>query len=244
MKVLITDDEAPARMRLRSMVESLDGYQVAGEAGDGSETLRLASECQPDVVLLDIRMPGMDGLEAARHLNELDHPPAVIFTTAYDQHALEAFEASAVDYLLKPIRQARLEQSLAKARRLTRAQLGTLSVPETSRARTHLCVRVRGNLQLVPIDQVYYFMADQKYVSVRYQGGELLIEDSLRALEEEFGERFVRIHRNALVAVAYLEGLEKTETGGQVVRLRGLDERLDVSRRHAPSVRRLIKRIS
>jgi two-component system response regulator AlgR len=242
MKVLITDDEAPARMRLRDMLGSLPGHEIVGEAADGADALRLAEQQQPDVVLLDIRMPGMDGLEAARHLAQLEHPPAVIFTTAYDQHALEAFEASAVDYLLKPIRKARLEEALAKARRPTRAQLNELEVDEQPGARTHLCVRLRGNLQLVPVDTVYYFMADQKYVSVRHQGGEVLIEDSLRALEQEFGDRFLRIHRNALVAVAYIEGLEKTSTG-QVVKLRGTDERLEVSRRHAPAVRQLIKRM-
>lgn len=241
MRVLITDDEIPARLRLRSLVEELDGCEVVAEAANGAEALRLAQQHEPEVMLLDIRMPGMDGLEAARHLARLRNPPAVIFTTAYDQHALEAFESNAVDYLLKPIRRARLVQSLEKAQRLSRAQLAAIRAEENGRARSHLCVRVRGSLRLVPVRDIFYFRADHKYVSVCYPEGEVLIEESLKSLEHEFGDRFVRIHRNALIARDRLEGLERAPGGRQMACIRGLDECLEVSRRHAPSVRRALK---
>lgn len=244
MKILITDDEAPARARLRSLLEELGGYEIVSEAASGAEALRLCESLQPDVLLLDIRMPGMDGLEAARHLASFDKPPAVIFTTAYDQHALEAFDASAVDYLLKPIRRERLGDALRKVRRLTRMQLATIGSRATSSsARTHLCARVRGNLQLVPIEQVIYCMADQKYVTVRYREGEVLIEESLKSLEQEFGERFLRIHRNALVAWKYLEGVEKASGGRNLVRLREVADGLEVSRRHIADVRHRLKHL-
>lgn len=241
MRVLIVDDEAPARIRLRALVEELPDCEVAGEAADGAQALHRADATDPDVVLLDIRMPGMDGLEAARHLAGLERPPAVIFTTAFDHHALEAFEAAAVDYLLKPIRKARLEQALERARRPNRAQLNELAGPGRN-VRTHICASSRGGLQLVPIEQVWYFLADQKYVSVRHAGGELLIEESLKSLEQEFGDRFMRVHRNALVAVDQLAGIDKTPAGGQVARLRSTEETVEISRRHAPELRRRLRR--
>lgn len=242
MRVLITDDETPARIRLRSLLEELDGCEVVAEAATGAEAVHLVQRFEPEVLLLDIRMPGMDGLEAAQHLARMRNPPAVIFTTAYDQHALQAFESHAVDYLLKPVRKARLRQSLERARRLTRAQLEAIETKEVEeRARTHLCVRVRGDLRLVPVSDVYYFVADHKYVNVRYTGGEVLIEESLKSLELEFGDRFVRIHRNALVARERLAGLEKASGGRQMARIEGSEDRLEVSRRHAPSVRRILK---
>jgi two-component system response regulator AlgR len=238
MKILIVDDEAPARMRLAALVQELGDHQLVGEAAGGPEALQLCRELDPDVVLLDIRMPGMDGIETARHLARLQHPPAVVFATAYDQHALEAFEASAVDYLLKPIRKARLEQALAKVRRLTRAQLEGIGNGDDQRAvRTHICVSARGRLQLVPVHEVLYFMADQKYVTVRHRNGEVLIEESLKSLESEFEGRFIRVHRNALVAKSCLEALEKDRSGRHLIRLRGVDDQIEVSRRHVPEVR-------
>jgi two-component system response regulator AlgR len=244
MRVLIIDDEAPARDRLRRLVEEIGGHQVIGEAVNGSEALTLAARDQPEILLLDIRMPGMDGLEAARHLAQLDNPPAVIFTTAYDDHALEAFAAHAVDYLLKPIRKERLAQALTQARRLTRAQCAALGEdPQTGAARTHICARVRNNLELVPVEEILYFQADQKYVSVRHAGGEVLIEDSLKALEGEFGDRFSRIHRNALVCDQCILGLEKDAEGQVHIRLRGTDRQLEVSRRHLVALRRKLKHL-
>lgn len=240
MKIVIVDDEAPARGRLRRLLEEIGGHEVVGEAGTGSEALLQAAQQHPDVLLLDIRMPGMDGLEAARHLATLENPPAVVFTTAYGDHALEAFAAHAVDYLLKPIRKERLEEALTQVRKLNRAQLALLSGGDTPAARSHICARVRGDLQLVPLDEVRYFLADQKYVTVRHGGGALLIEESLKSLEQEFGGRFVRVHRNALAARAHVSGLGRDAQGLVRLQLRGVPESLEVSRRHLRDLRKIL----
>ncbi len=240
MKILIVDDEQLARDRLARMLSALDGQEVVGQAGNGRQALELAQQSDPDVVLLDIRMPGMDGLETARHLSELDEPPAVIFCTAYEEHAVQAFDLQAVGYLLKPVRRERLESALDKAQRVNKAQLAALGGAEPQR-RTHISARTRRGIELVAVEDVRYFQADQKYVTVRFAGGEVIIDEPLRDLEEEFGELFVRIHRNSLVAAAHIESLERVGPGQSRIRLKGVDEALDVSRRHLAGVRKFIK---
>jgi two-component system response regulator AlgR len=244
MRIMIVDDEKLARERLRELLHEIGGHTVIGEAANGHEAVERASELNPDVVLMDIRMPGMDGLEAAMHLMGMDEPPIVIFTTAYDQHALHAFEVNAVDYLLKPIRKDRLAAALDKAKKLTLEQLQDVNAAQESpQARTHISVHLRGNIRLVPVKDILYFMADSKYVTIRTPGEEHLIEDSLVNLEKEFGEKmFLRIHRNALVATDYIKGIEKSPAGNWQVALKGSDKRLDVSRRHAAAVRRWARR--
>jgi two-component system response regulator AlgR len=232
LKVLIVDDEPPARERLRSLLAEIVDVEVAGEAQNGREALSYTHDLAPDVVLLDVRMPGMDGLEAARHLNVLEEPPAVIFTTAYEQYAVEAFEAHAMGYLLKPVRKEQLAASLVRAGRLTRAQLQKLASGAEAR-RTHIAARHREALKLIPIEEVQYFLADQKYTTVRHLHGEDLIEESLRLLEREFSATFARIHRNALVSVKYLERIERDADGQYFVHLRGCPAPLAVSRRMA-----------
>jgi len=185
-------------------------------------------------------MPGMDGMEVARHLAAMEESPAIIFTTAYGEHALEAFDAHAIDYLLKPVKQDRLQVALGKAQRLSGAQ-GQAIREEAGERRSHICARVRGNLKLIPLGSVLYFQADQKYVTVRFDEGEVLIEESLKSLEDEFKAQFMRIHRNALVAVDKLAGMEKTTEGGHLVVLKGSDAQLEVSRRHVAEVRKFIK---
>jgi len=239
MRVLIVDDEKLARDRLRELISDIGGYTVVGEATNGAEAVERVGELNPDVLLMDIRMPGMDGLEAAMHLMGMENPPSVIFTTAYDQHALDAFEVNAVDYLLKPIRKDRLANALMKARKLTMKQIR--EVHESRKeppARTHLSVHLRGNIRLVPVPDIVYFLADSKYVVVRTANEEHLIEDSLIHIEKEFGERFLRVHRNALVATIYIKGIEKSPAGTWLVALKDVDKKLDVSRRHAAAVRR------
>lgn len=246
MKILIVDDEPLARSRLRSLVEDSGKHEVVGEAENGRSAVERCAELEPDVVLLDIRMPGMDGLEAARHIAQAQVPPAVIFTTAYDDHALAAFEARAVDYLLKPVRAARLYDALVDAQRHTRAQLDVLQ--ETSDAhgnqnRTHICARVRDSLKLVAIEDVYYFLAEHKYVTVRHREGELLIEEALKDLVAEFDTGFTRVHRNALVADGFIAGLHRTTEGRQVIAFRDIDDRIEVSRRHLPLVRKKLRNV-
>jgi two-component system response regulator AlgR len=243
MKVLIVDDETPARQRLAAMIDELGDAEVVGEAGNGREALELTHRLTPDVILLDIRMPGMDGLETAGHLNHLENPPAVIFTTAYSDYALRAFETHAVDYLLKPVRQDRLANALRGTHRLTRAQLNGLQTAQPEpRQRTHLSAHVKDGIRLVAVDDVIYLQAEQKYVTVGFKGGEVLIDESLKSLENEFGDRFVRIHRNALVDRTRLEGLEKTKSGQCQVKLTGCEKKLEVSRRHLPTLRQLMRR--
>ncbi|HEY6923671.1 MAG TPA: LytTR family DNA-binding domain-containing protein [Steroidobacteraceae bacterium] len=238
LKVLIVDDEPPARDRLRSLLVEIPDVEVVGEAVNGQQSLMRTHELAPDVVLLDVRMPGMDGIEVARHLNALEEPPAVIFTTAFDEYAVNAFEAHAVGYLLKPIRKERLAAALERASRLTRPQLQKIAAAGNSvKGRTHIAARRREGLRLIPLEDVQYFLAEQKYTTVRHINGEDLIEESLRSLEEEFNDAFVRIHRNALVSVRFLERIERNAEGQYFVRLRGCEAPLQVSRRMAGELR-------
>lgn len=247
MNVLIVDDEAPARDRLRQLLEEDGAHLVVGEAGNGKRALELAAELSPDVVLLDIRMPGLSGIETAHHLNTFENPPAVVFATAYDEYAIEAFEASAIGYVLKPVRRERLDQALELAGRLSNSTLGDIARKSgISDRRSHVCTRFQGELKLIPVSEVHYFLADQKYVSVFHANGQDLIDDSLKALAEEFIGGFVRIHRGALVAVSNIDSLRKTEDGRTQVVLRGRpaedDEGLIVSRRHLTDVKRRLKK--
>jgi two-component system response regulator AlgR len=234
VRILIVDDETPARERLRSMLTEAGGFEIAGEAANGAEALRDVDRLVPDIVLLDVRMPGIDGLEVARQLATMPEPPAVIFTTAFDEYALQAFESEAVAYLLKPIRAEKLQAALAKAARLTRPQLQQIANAAKEPARrSHIGARGRDGLKLIPIDEVLCFQADQKYTTVKHVNGEDLIEDSLKVLEEEFAPSFARVHRNALVNTKYLERISRDASGQQFVHLRGMPEALEVSRRMA-----------
>ena len=240
-RVLIVDDEPPARARLRQLLAEIPDTACIGEAATGEEAVARVEESAPDIVLLDIRMPGIGGLEAARRIAALDDPPAVIFTTAYEQHALEAFDAQASGYLLKPVRRERLAAALARARRPSRAQLSNPQDTAPAPRRAHVTARVRDQLKLIPVADIVCFIAEQKYTTVRHKGGDDLIEDSLRTLEEEFGELFVRIHRSALVALAQVESLDRDAAGHFTIRLRQGGGRLQVSRRLAAEVQRRLR---
>jgi two-component system, LytTR family, response regulator AlgR len=243
--ILIVDDEPLARERLVRMVSVQDDMHVIGEAGDGQEAVLMAEKCRPDVVLLDVRMPGMDGLAAAQHLAELDPPPAVVFCTAYGDYAIEAFTSQATGYLLKPVKQADLERALNQSRRINKAQLAELEeypgmAPE---GRAHIATKNRRGVDLIAIKAIRLFQADQKYVTAYYDGGEALLDETLKELEEEFADLFVRVHRNALVSIEHILGLVRDAEGQYFVRLRDLDITPQVSRRHTTSIRKLIARL-
>lgn len=242
IQLLIVDDEPLARQRLRDLSGDIGGYVVAGEAGNGIEALQQLQTIQADILLVDIRMPGMDGIELAQHVLQLPQAPALIFTTAYDHYALQAFDLNAVDYLLKPIRVERLAQALAKAKPLLLAQWQSLQALQTTH--DHLSIHERGRVVLVPIDKVLYLRAELKYLTVRTAERSYLLEGSLTQLEQQHGQRFVRIHRNTLVARHAIAGFEKVPTsdgrtadGGWQVQLQGLEERLPISRRHQTLVK-------
>jgi two-component system response regulator AlgR len=252
LRVFIVDDEPNARNRLRDLLSDCNeqmALKVTGEAGNGQEALDKLVETPADVVLLDIRMPQMDGIELAQHLQKLPKPalnvpkwpPVIIFTTAYGDSAIKAFELHAVDYLLKPIRQGRLLESLVRAREAIPVQTEVLRdlLPEPRR---NLSIHERGKIRLIPVEQVLYLRAELKYITVRTAEREYLLEESLSALEKEFAARFVRIHRNCLVAKDLIEGFEKGGDEGEsgwTVKLKGLDERLAISRRQQHIVKEL-----
>jgi two-component system response regulator AlgR len=247
MDILVADDEKLARQRLVRMINKLENYRVVGEAHNGKEALRQAEELKPDVVLLDIRMPDMDGMEAARHIMQLDTPPAIIFCTAFQEHALEAFHTRAVGYLLKPVKADQLQDALANARKLTKIQLNSISADtieqKTFRGRKHISAKTRLGLELVPVEDVRCFQADHKYVTAFHTNGELLIDDTLKELEEEFSGRFVRIHRNSLASLHHIEGMEKSTDGQYTVRLAGVDIKPPVSRRHVTDLRKQLRQL-
>lgn len=243
LRVLIADDEPLARERLAALLGEL-GVEVVASAADGAEAVREAERLQPDVAVLDVRMPGVDGLDAARQLAALAQPPAIVFCTAYDEYALRAFDARAVDYLMKPVRLERLRQALERARRIGAGRLAQVAGDfAPSRQRTHICARVRGNLVLVPIGEVVYLLAEDKYVVVHHVKGQVLIEDPLKDVEDEFGERFVRIHRNCLISRERLAGLARTADGRVFAKLIGSDDELEVSRRNLPALRKLVRHL-
>ncbi len=236
MNVLVVDDEAPARSRLCQLVSEIDGVSCVGTATNGSEALSACVESQPEIVLLDIRMPGIDGIETARHLAGLDQPPAVIFTTAFDQYAVQAFETHAVGYLLKPVRRRKLEEALAGASRLTSAQLRALH-PDQDGSRQHISARIGDEIRLVPVASIRCFRSDQKYVTVTHTDGEELIDESLRSLEEEFRDQFVRVHRNTLAAVNHIRAMRRDDDGRYIIELADVEDPVPVSRRHVTDVK-------
>lgn len=248
MNVLIVDDEPLARERLTRMVSNIEGYSVLEpSASNGDEALTLIDNLKPDVVLLDIRMPGLDGLQVAARLCERDTPPAVVFCTAHGEFAVDAFQVSAVGYLVKPVSADELTDALKKAERPNRVQLAALTRPAAESGtgpRTHISARTRKGIELIPLDQVIYFIADHKYVTLRHVGGEVLLDEPLKALEDEFGDRFVRIHRNALVARERIERLQRTPLGHFQLFLKGLGgDALTVSRRHVAGVRKMMQQL-
>ncbi|MGH8052141.1 MAG: LytR/AlgR family response regulator transcription factor [Arenimonas sp.] len=243
MKILIVDDEPLARERLSDFLGELPDCECVGMAVHGREAVEKAIELQAEVILMDIAMPVMDGLEAARHLHELPSPPAVIFCTAFDEHALAAFDAAAVDYLVKPVRKERLQQALERARTQRAGIAATITPLIPHKRRTHLSARLRGSLRLIAIEDIYYLQADEKYVVVHHSRGEDLIEESLKSIELEFAGAFLRIHRNCLVAQSEFQELRRDNDGSVHAILRHGKQALEVSRRCVPTLREQLKHL-
>ena len=249
LKILLVDDEPLARDRLRVLLDDIAiqlQTEVVGEAGNGLAALAFLRETRADVVLADIRMPGMDGIELSGHLASLECPPAVIFTTAYDNYAVQAFDLNALDYLLKPVRAQRLLVALQKLRSAPSdvAKLAEIGREVRGGGRVHLSCHERGRLLLVPVSEVLYFKADLKYVTARTVEREYLLDETLAHLENEFAERFIRLHRAVLVAKSALSGFEKAagddaEAYGWAL-LRGVPEKLPVSRRQWAPAKALV----
>ena len=245
MDILICDDEPLAVERLSRLVAQL-GHHVVGIAHHGKQALELVQQYEPDVILLDIQMPEMDGLTCAEHLAQFNPMPAIVFCTAFDEHALTAIQAQAKGYLLKPIVKSELENTLNNLTKLTQAQMSNLEqkeIMEEKNQRQQIAAKTYRGLELIPIENVYYFLADQKYVTVRHKNGSVLIDETLKDLEREFSNKFIRIHRNALISLEYLDGLELVASGQYQVRCRELEERLAVSRRHLPLLRERMQNI-
>ena len=253
LRLMIVDDEKPARARLRNLLDDLAPTlptEVVIEAGDGIEALERMAGTSVDVALVDIRMPRMDGVELARQLSRLQPAPAVIFVTAYEQYAVTAFDLSALDYLLKPVRAERLGEAL---RKVTRAPAAVNDIDRVTEqlapgGRRHLRCSERGRVLLVPVAEILYLKAEMKYVTARTCEREFLLEESLSQLESEFGGRFLRIHRNCLVARAAVAGFVREHDsddgdgeGHWLLLLRGVDDRLAVSRRQWPQVKAILE---
>lgn len=243
MRIVVCDDEPLARERLVRIVQE-SGHQVVAQATTGAEAIVAVKTLQPDIIFLDIRMPEMDGVRCAQKLNELEHPPAIIFVTAYDHYAIAALKANAIGYLLKPANKDELLEALQKATSLNAAQLNEirkLEDPTARPVREHIAARTHRGVELIKLTDIYYFTADQKYVKVRHKGGIVLIDETLKELEQEFEDRLFRVHRNAIINLSFLDFLETPESGQYQVRFKGIEEALAVSRRHLPALREKIQ---
>ena len=242
LKVLVVDDEALARSRLRTLLGDCvaPAARVAAEAADAVQAMTALQRELFDVVLLDIRMPGLDGLALAQTIAALPQPPAVVFVTAHSEHAVQAFEVEAMDYLTKPVRLERLQQALQKVERLAQSQRALRpDLPDEM-----LIIQDRGRTERVPLAEVLYFKAELKYITVRTASRSYILDGSLSEMEERHAAQFMRIHRNALIARCAIRALEKhfdpEEGEGWAVRLNGIDEVLAVSRRQLSAVREAI----
>jgi two-component system response regulator AlgR len=239
LQVLVVDDEPLARSRLRTLLGDCTAptAHVGGEAANATQAMEMLRRQPFDAVLLDIRMPGADGLALAQALRMLAQPPAVIFVTAHAEHAVEAFELEAADYLTKPVRLERLQVALQKAERVSTASRGL----QPEMPLETLVIQDRGRTERVPLPEVLYFKAELKYVTVRTAARSYILDASLSELEEKYAAQFMRVHRNALVARSAVRALEKhddpEEGEGWAVRLNGIDEVLAVSRRQLSAVR-------
>ncbi|HFB65094.1 MAG TPA: response regulator transcription factor [Aeromonadales bacterium] len=245
MKIIVVDDEPLARARLIKLLQKITDCNVVAEAENGLMALEKITQYQPDIVLLDIEMPGIDGIETAAQLQQRDHPPAIIFTTAYDQHALDAFQSGGQAYLLKPVNEKELINTILRVSKLTQLQLqedgNALSSDKQNDVRDYISITIRGALKRIALEDIYYFKAEQKYVVIRYNEGEALTEEPLKSLEKEFEKTFIRTHRNSLVARDKITELRRSPKRTHHVFVKEIDQELEVSRRHVAKVRKMLK---
>ncbi len=243
MDILIVDDEPLARARLVKLLADIPDCQIVGQASTGDEALEQIHRVDPDLVLLDIRMPGPSGMEVAQQISTIEDPPAIIFCSAYDQYALEAFDVKAVGYLLKPIRSQQLQEAIENAKKLNRLQKTTDNHQPMEPGRAHITAKTHRGVELIEIETIRFFSADQKYVTVIHTGGQTLIDQTLKDLEVNFSDSFIRVHRNALVAKKYIVALEKGPEKGYQLCLQDCEIKPVVSRRHLTSVKELMQRL-
>ncbi len=237
LNILIIDDEQPARDRLRRLLRNLPKCEVVGEAASSNQALESIRELSPEVLLLDISMPGMDGMSLARVLREGGASPAIIFCTAYQDQALNAFEVEAVDYVVKPVRIERLEKAIEKARRYLGRQQG-------AEEEKYVRSTVGGKVVLTPVHRVICLVSEDKYTTVTHEKGTTVIDESLTELEQKYPGLFFRVHRNALVSRKHLRGLERGKEGQAYVLLSGTDRKPEVSRRNISALRKLLSELS
>ena len=247
MHILVVDDESLARQRLVRLINELPGVNVAGEASNGRQALERVEALDPDVIMLDIEMPGDDGITVAHKLNQLDDPPAIVFCTAYDEYALQAFETLAIGYLLKPVQLSQLQDVITKAQKVNKVQRSSAlaasqELLDNEHLRTHISVTTRKGIDRIDVNTIYCFIADQKYVTIQHTKGETLTDETLKELEQTLDGRFIRTHRNALVAIQHIDALERTHTGIFQVRLKNHNYRPQISRRHLSAVKALLQR--
>ncbi|MFZ6872929.1 LytR/AlgR family response regulator transcription factor [Undibacterium sp. Di27W] len=261
-RILIVDDEAPARIRLKTLLTDVQAecaVTLVGEAENAMQALEQIASLRPDIILLDVQMPGMNGIELAQHLaHHQAHlaTPAIIFVTAYDEFAVKAFEVHALDYLMKPVRASRLVDAVTRAcekLRLEHRLPDTIATDATGVRRKHFSVLERGRILLVPVTDVLFLKAEQKYVTLHTAQREYLLEESLTSIELELGDLLVRVHRNALVARVAIHGVEravqvvdaessqeKVSESWQVI-VTGCTERLPISRRQWPVIKAMVR---
>lgn len=233
MDILIADDEPLARARLASLLGQCDDTRVVASVGDAEAALAACAEFRPQLLLLDVRMPGLDGLQLARRLEGLSERPQVVFCTAFEAHALDAYEVRAADYLLKPVSLQRLQRALVRVR-----ELGHVAA---SPSRDYLHARVRDEMVRISLHEVFYLLADEKYVAAHLERGTVLLDESLKSLEQAFPERLQRLHRNCLIPRERLLGLKTAADGHVQARIAGCDELLEVSRRNLAAVRKVLR---
>lgn len=235
--VLIVDDEQLARDRLKRLIANLDEYDCVGEAENGEQALARIATLRPDIVILDIRMPGIGGMDVAKKLSSEDYPPAVIFCTAYDEYAIKAFQVSASGYLLKPVRSDDLAAALAKASQVNRLQVRQIETEQQQEEGDVFIANTWQGHEMIPFDHIYYFQADQKYLTVHHKNGETLSDQTLKELEQTYGNRVIRAHRNSLVNARHVEALCKSADGKYYIRIKRTQEKVPVSRRLVSEVK-------